>query len=310
MSSVGSVSFWQQDQNYWNRAQQDDQSFSQLQSETGDLFGTSSTLAAGLASIANGEALNRTDDALSAAIQSALQSEASGASGGSSSSSTATSSSSSSSASPSSSTAAAANAQPAQPTPAVGTGTVPLTTSTTLSSLGIIKGGAITVTDGNNVTTYTSTGHDTIGNLINGINSNAPNTAYVTASLSANGDLVITAKNNTDTVTVGGTYAANIGFGTGNVTFAPVNPQSTLGSATSSTLASLSSIAGSLTSSSSGISSSSGSSSGTASSSGSTVSLTPTATLFNASLALQSGSSALTLLSTNGASGSLVNMLA
>lgn len=309
MSSVGSVSFWQQDQNYWNRAQQDDQSFSQLQSETGDLFGTSSTLSAGLASIANGEALNRTDDALSAAIQSALQSEASGASGGSSSNSTATSSS-SSSASPSSSTAAAANAPPAQPTPAVGTGTVPLTTSTTLSSLGIIKGGAITVTDGNNVTTYTSTGHDTVGNLINGINSNAPNTAYVTASLSANGDLVITAKNDTDTLTVGGTYAANIGFGTGNVTFAPVKPQSTLGSATSSTLASLSSIAGSLTSSSSGISSSSGSSSGTASSSGSTVSLTPTATLFNASLALQSGSSALTLLSTNGASGSLVNMLA
>jgi hypothetical protein len=303
--SISSVSFWQQDTNYWNQAQQSSQSQSQSAALTNDLFGASSTLANGLASLANETALNRTDDALTAAIQSALQSQAGGSTSASPSGSTSSSSSASSSSSSTTTTPASSSSPPPPASPASGTGTVPLTTSTPLFTLGILKGGAVTVTDGTNVSTYTSTGHDTVGNFINAINADVPNSAYVTAGLNSSGELVITSNNNTATITVGGTYAANIGFGPGNITFAPITPAATTGSTSASA-----------TSGSSGASSSSGSSSTTGSSSsastGTSASSSTSATsgfLFNSALALQTGSTAETLLSSNGLAGSLVNLL-
>src|SRR5487761_1524135 len=54
---------------------------------------------------------------------------------------------------------------------AAGTGTVgSLTDATTLASLGIASGDKVMIGDGTNTTTYTSTGTDTVGNLINAIN--------------------------------------------------------------------------------------------------------------------------------------------
>jgi flagellar hook protein FlgE len=109
---------------------------------------------------------------------------------------------------------------------AVGTGTVPnLTDSTTLSSLGIASGDKIMVNDGTNTTTYTSTGTDTVGNLINAINAGTAGNAAVTATLSG-GNLVLTGNNDTATITVtgsGASDAADLGFGTGNSTFSPTN---------------------------------------------------------------------------------------
>ncbi len=104
---------------------------------------------------------------------------------------------------------------------AVGTGTVSgLTSSTTLASLGINSGDTITIDDGTNTTTYTSTGSDDISNLISAINSGS---AAVTASLDGNGHLVLTGNTYTSSITVGGTAAADIGFGAGQNSFEPVN---------------------------------------------------------------------------------------
>ena len=90
---------------------------------------------------------------------------------------------------------------------ATGTGTVAhLTNGTTLASLGIAAGNQITINDGTNTTTYTSTGSDTIGDLITAINGGS---ATVKASLNASGNLVLTADPNdyTASITVGGTSA-------------------------------------------------------------------------------------------------------
>ena len=104
---------------------------------------------------------------------------------------------------------------------AVGTGTQnSLTNATTLASLGITNGQTITVNDGTNTTTYTSNGSDTVANLITGINGG---TAAVTAWLNASGDLVLTGKNYTSSITVGGTAASTIGFGAGQNSFSPTN---------------------------------------------------------------------------------------
>jgi flagellar hook protein FlgE len=110
---------------------------------------------------------------------------------------------------------------------AVGTGTVSsLTDATTLSSLGFAAGDKIKIGDGTNTTTYTVGGStDTVGNLINAINSNASGNAAVTASLSG-GSLVLTGNNDMATVsasTTGTGTAAELGFGSGNNSFSPTN---------------------------------------------------------------------------------------
>ncbi len=104
---------------------------------------------------------------------------------------------------------------------AVGTSTgIDVTSTTTLASLGINSGDTITVDDGTNTTTYTSTGSDTVGDLISAINGGS---AAVTASINSSGDLVLTGNNDTASITVGGTAASDIGFGAGENSFEPTN---------------------------------------------------------------------------------------
>jgi hypothetical protein len=287
IGSVGSVSFWQQDQNYWTQVQQNNQTLSQNSTVISQMFGASTTLATGLASIANQTALDRANTALTAAVQSALS-----ASSASSSSSTSTSSTASSTTSASSTPAVTFAA------PATGTGTVPLTSGTSLPGLGFLTRGNFTVSDGTYTTTYQSTGADTVGDLISALNANAPGNAQVTAYLNGSGNLVIASKNLTDTVSVSGDYASALGFGSNNSTFTPTAPSS----AASSTSATSSS-SGTSTSS-----SSSGSSSG-ASSTGASAS-PPSGIPLNSAFALQTGGTAELLLASNGSSGSLVNLLA
>jgi len=219
--SVGSVSFWQQDQNYWNQSASDSQSAAQTDSVISTMFGASTTLSSGLASLPNQTALNRVNTQLTAAVQSALASINGGSSGtGSTTSSSSSSPSTSSSSSPSSTSSPAATVA----APAVGTGTVPLTASTSLFTLGIIAKGTFTVGDGTNTTTYKSTGSDTVGDLLNAINKNVYGNAQVAAWLDSTGKLVISGENDTTMITVGGTNAANVGFGAGNTFFQPTAP--------------------------------------------------------------------------------------
>ena len=72
--SISSLSFWQQNQNYWNRAAQTGQAQAQNNAVINNMFGASTTLSAGLASIANQTALSRVNSQLSAAVQSARES--------------------------------------------------------------------------------------------------------------------------------------------------------------------------------------------------------------------------------------------
>jgi hypothetical protein len=288
MTSIGSVSFWQQDQNYWSSAQQNSQSQAQSAAVINQMFGASTTLATGLASIANQTALNRVNTALTAAVQGALNP-----------SSTSSSSSSASTASTASPSASASS----KPTvtvaaPATGTGTVPLTSGTSLLGLGFLTRGNFTVSDGTYTTTYQSTGTDTVGDLVSAINASAPGNAQVAAWLNGSGDLVITSKNLTDTVTVSGDYASALGFGSSNATFTPTAP-SPPPSGASATSGSSSTSAGS---SSSGSSPSTSSSGGTASpSSGIPI---------NSAFALQTGGTAELLLASSGSAGSIINLLA
>jgi flagellar hook protein FlgE len=104
---------------------------------------------------------------------------------------------------------------------ATGTGSQSaLSSTTTLASLGITSGETITVNDGTNTTTYTSTGSDTVGDLMAAINGG---TAQVTATLNSSGNLVLTGNNYTSSITVGGTAASDIGFGAGANSFSPTN---------------------------------------------------------------------------------------
>jgi len=172
---------------------------------------------------------------------------------------------------------------------------VPLTGGTPLLGLGFLTRGNFTVSDGTFTTTYQSTGTDTVGDLISAINSGAPGNALARAWLNGSGDLVITSQNKFDTVTVGGDYAAALGFGSANATFAPVTP---------------SPVSHPITSSSTSASGSGSSSSGT---SGSTSQGTTTAAsgiANNSALALQTGSTAELLLASSGLAGSIVNILA
>ncbi|MGA2895007.1 MAG: flagellar hook-basal body complex protein [Xanthobacteraceae bacterium] len=111
---------------------------------------------------------------------------------------------------------------------AKGTGTQGgLSANTTLASLGITSGQTITVSDGTNTTSYTSTGTDTVGALMTAINPpHGAGAAAVTASFNAAGDLVLSPTSPTDftsTITVSGNAASNIGFGAGENSFSPTN---------------------------------------------------------------------------------------
>jgi hypothetical protein len=288
MTSIGSVSFWQQDQNYWSSAQQNSQTQAESATVISQMFGASTTLATGLASIANQTALSRVNTALTAAVQSALNPSSTGSS---------SSASTASTASPS----ASASSTPTVAAPATGTGTVPLTSGTALLGLGFLTRGNFTVSDGTYTTTYQSTGSDTVGDLINAINANNPGNARVQAWLNNSGDLVIASKDLTDTVTVGGDYASALGFGSNNATFTPTAP-SPPPSGPSATPSSSSSSSSSTGSSSSGSSPSTSSTGGTASpSSGIPI---------NSAFALQTGGTAELLLASSGSAGSIINLLA
>ncbi len=201
IGSIGSsTSFWQQDQNFWQNAQQNDNSIAATTSVINAMASAETSLGKGLAGIANSTALNRTNSDLTAAIQNVLN----GSTG-----------------QTSSSTSTSSAATTTVPVAATGTGTAALSTSTPLSLLGVLAGGKISVTAGVHMTTYTSTGTDTVGDLLKAINTNSFGSAQVTAALNSHGNLVLTSKNTTDVILVGGLYASNIGFGVGNETFKP-----------------------------------------------------------------------------------------
>ena len=201
IGSIGSsTSFWQQDQNFWQNAQQNDNSIAATTSVINAMASAETSLGKGLAGIANSTALNRTNSDLMAAIQNVLNGNAGKTS---------------------SSTSTSSAATTTVPVAATGTGTAALSTSTPLSLLGVLAGGKISVTAGTHTTTYTSTGTDTVGDLLKAINTNSFGSAQVTAALNSHGNLVLTSKNTTDVILVGGLYASNIGFGVGNETFKP-----------------------------------------------------------------------------------------
>lgn len=283
IGSIGSTpSFWQQDQSYWQQAQENDNATAATDSVINAISSAETNLGKGLASIANTTALTRVNSQITALVEQALQS--SGSSSSSSSSGSGGASSSSSSSATGNSTASAS--------PATGTGTVVLTTSTSLATLGILSGGTITVGSGANTTTYTSTGTDTVADLLNAINVDLPTNANVTASLSPDGRLVLTSKNDSDTITVGGVYASNIGFAVGNQTFTP-----TKGTSASSTT-----------------SSGTGTSTPAANAASSSSNGTSTSTANNkrsySTVTSEMLSSAASLLSDSGDGGTLVDMLA
>jgi hypothetical protein len=285
MTSIGSGSFWQQDQNFWARSQQTTQAQALSATVIDQMFGATSTLSTGLASIANQTALDRVNTALTAAVQGALNPTSTSSSASSSTSSTA-----SSASSPSSAAAA-----PVVSAPATGTGTVPLTSGTPLLGLGFLTRGNFTVSDGTFTTTYQSTGTDTVGDLISAINSGAPGNAQVRAWLNGSGNLVITSLNKFDTVTVSGDYAAALGFGNTNATFAPVTPPP---------------VSHPVVSSSASASGSNASSSATGGSSSTGTATAASGIANNSALALQTGSTAELLLASSGLAGSLLNILA
>jgi len=209
--SISSLSFWQQNQNYWARAARRSQSLASSAALMSVMSDAITNQARGMASIANQTALDRTNTALSAALQSALGSTNTPA--GSSGSSSSASGSSSASASPGDTAAISG--------PATGTGKVPLTSSTSLQTFHIIKGGTFSVSDGIGATVYTSNGHDTVGDVINAINSASPGHAQAFAWIDDSGKLKIAATDTSHTITIGGTAAAALGFGAGNNSFQP-----------------------------------------------------------------------------------------
>ncbi|MGB7035045.1 MAG: hypothetical protein WBD71_05925, partial [Xanthobacteraceae bacterium] len=140
---------------------------------------------------------------------------------------------------------------------------------------------------GSNTTSYTSTGTDTVGDLMNAIDANDYGNAAVTASLNTHGNLVITAKNDTTSIFIGGLYASNVGFGVGHQTFTP-----TAGSSPSSS------------------STSSSSTASTTASTKSTSSSTAKTSKSYTTVASETSSSAASLLSDSGVGGNLVDMLA
>ena len=121
---------------------------------------------------------------------------------------------------------------------------------------------------------------------ISAINSSAPGNALVHAWLNGSGNLVITSQNKNDTVTVSGDYAAALGFGSTNASFAPTKaPPISHPVVSSSTSATSGSASKSTATPASGISA-------------------------NSALALQTGGTAELLLASSGLAGSIVNVLA
>jgi chitinase len=256
MSTIGGgQSFWQQDQSYWSNQSGWSSSISATNAVNNALFSAETTLGKGMSAIANGQALTRVNNQIKSGIQDYIK-----AVSGSSSGSTAT-----------------------KAAPATATSTKAVSVSSTLSSLGILQNGSVYVTAGKNTTAYTSTGSDTIGDLISTLNTNLPGNAQVTASINSQGRLAITSKNTTDQINISGVFASNLGFAVGNQSFKPT--QATAPAASTTTSASTSS-----------------------SKSTSTSSKSSTAGLPSA-FTLSAGSAA-TLLASSGASGSLVNLLA
>src|SRR5277367_6480563 len=135
IGSIGSVSFWQQDQDFWNQAKAQSQASAASNALITDIGSLMTNQASGLASIANQTALDRVNAQLKAAAESAIQ--ASQASSGTSSSSSSLSG-----------------------APAIGTGTVPLSANTSLLTLGIAPNSTFTLSDGTNTTSYVSQGTD------------------------------------------------------------------------------------------------------------------------------------------------------
>jgi hypothetical protein len=284
VGSIGSTpSFFQQDQDYWNQAQ----NWDAVQSADAALINVMGTAevdqAKGLASIANKTALSRVNSQISALVQQVLQGSTGTSTSSSSSGTTGSASTSSSSSSSSSGTPAA---------PATAIGTVRLTTGTPLSTLGILPGGSVTISAGNNGTTYTSTGTDTVGDLINTLNVDLPTNAQVTASVNKSGQLVITSRNDSDTIAIigSGTDAAVLGFGVGNNSFAATKASPAPSSASTATTSSTAST-------------------GTSGSSGSSKNASK-ALPSNLALAEQGLSTAQGILAADGVSGTLVNLLA
>ncbi len=257
MSTIGGTqSFWQQDQSYWSNQSGWSSSIAATNAVNNALFSATTTLGKGEAAIANGEALTRTNNQIKSGIQDYIKAVSGSSSG-------------------STATAAA---------PATATSTQAVSVSTTLSSLGILQNGSVYVTAGKNTTAYTSTGSDTIGDLISALNTNLPANAQVTASINSQGRLVITSKNTTDQISISGVFASNLGFAVGNQSFKPTQATAPAASTTSSS------------------STSSASTSTSSSSKSSTAGVTSAFT--------ESATSAATLLASSGASGSLVNLLA
>jgi hypothetical protein len=269
IGSIGSISFWQQDQNFWNQAQSSSASEARSNALITAMGSLMTNQAKGLASIANKTALDRVNSQFNAALKSAVQS-----------------------------VTASSDSSPPQASsigiPATGTGTVPVSANTSLLTLGIVPNGKINVSDGTDTTTYVSSGTDTVADLIDGINKTAYGNAQVHATLNSNGQLVLTGNNVTASISVGGLFASNIGFGAKNDSFQPVAP--TPSSSTSS-------------SSSNSATSSTGTSGSSASATNAT-GRSPAAVFFNSSYAIQTGGTAETLLASSGLGGSLLNVLA
>jgi hypothetical protein len=264
--SISSVSLWQQDQNFWQQGRAQDQVLAAQSALISNMGAAITNRESGLSSIANQAALSRVNNQI-AADEKALQTASASGSGSS------------------------GSSAPKGPAPATAIGTTPLTTSTPLSTLGIPPNGTITVSDGTNTTTYSSTGTDTIASLIGAINANVAGNAYVTASLNGKGNLVITGKNQKESVIVGGTFASDVGFRPGNQTFQPTagSPSSSSSSASSAT---------------SGASASTG-----ATTSGSTGISTKTSKALQAVTNAETVTTAASLLAQSGVSGNLVDML-
>ncbi len=199
---ISGISFWQQDRNFWSQGKAQSQAASAEAAVISVMGQAQINLVKGMAAIANGTALNRVNSQLKDGVQSLLNG----------------SSSTTSSSSGSQSSAASSGA------PATAIGTVALTTSTPLSTLGILEGGGITVFGGSGSTKYTATGTDTVADLINALNVNLVGNAAVTASLNGRGNLVITGRTKSVAITISGTYASNIGFAVGNQLFQPKLP--------------------------------------------------------------------------------------
>jgi hypothetical protein len=264
--SIGSVSLWQQDQNFWQQGRAQDQVLAAQGALISNMGAAITNRESGLSSIANQAALSRVNNQI-AADEKALQSASASGSGSS------------------------GSSAPKGPAPATAIGTTPLTTSTPLSTLGIPPNGTITVSDGTNTTTYSSTGTDTIASLIGAINANVAGNAYVTASLNGKGNLVIIGKNQKESVIVGGTFASDVGFRPGNQTFQPTagSPSSSSSSASSAT-SGTSASTGATTSSSTGIS-------------------TKTSKALQAVTNAETVTTAASLLAQSGVSGNLIDML-